>query len=155
MKPHLAVAEETGVTIAIENHGNNLIESPDSLKWLAELRPSKHLAIAFAPYHLPQDETLLGDLIRALGDAHRDVLRLATRHGLHEEAAQGAGAAADAGPRRLRFHAVACRTAATSIITAGPRSSCIPCRAAFRFWNDRRRDRGNQSTREYVTSCLG
>ena len=28
MKPHLAVAEETGVTIAIENHANNLIESP-------------------------------------------------------------------------------------------------------------------------------
>ncbi|HSG73085.1 MAG TPA: TIM barrel protein, partial [Planctomycetaceae bacterium] len=53
LKPHLAVAEETGVTIAIENHGNNLIESPDSLKWLAELRPSKHLAIALAPYHLP------------------------------------------------------------------------------------------------------
>ena len=69
MKPHLAVAEETGVTIAIENHGNNLIESPDSLKYLAELRPSKHLAIAFAPYHLPQDEKLLGDLIRALGDS--------------------------------------------------------------------------------------
>ncbi len=49
MKPHLAVAEETGVTIANENHANNLIESPDSLKWLAELRPSKHLSIAFAP----------------------------------------------------------------------------------------------------------
>lgn len=69
MKPHLAVAEETGVTIAIENHGNNLIESPDSLKWLAELRPSKHLAIAFAPYHLPQDEELLSGLIRELGDS--------------------------------------------------------------------------------------
>jgi sugar phosphate isomerase/epimerase len=69
MKPHLAVAEETGVTIAIENHGNNLIESPDSLKYLAELRPSKFLAIAFAPYHLPQDERLLSDLIRSLGDS--------------------------------------------------------------------------------------
>jgi sugar phosphate isomerase/epimerase len=68
MKPHVAVAEETGVTIAIENHGNNLIDSPDSLKWLAELRSSKHLAIALAPYHLPQDEKLLGDLIRALDD---------------------------------------------------------------------------------------
>lgn len=66
MQPHLAVAEETGVTIAIENHANNLIESPDSMKWLAELRPSKHLAIAFAPYHLPQDEKLLSDLIRSL-----------------------------------------------------------------------------------------
>ena len=66
MKPHLAVAEETGVTIAVENHGNNLIESPDSMKWLADLRPSKNIAIAFAPYHLPQDEKLLADLIRSL-----------------------------------------------------------------------------------------
>ncbi|MEX0820465.1 MAG: sugar phosphate isomerase/epimerase family protein [Pirellulaceae bacterium] len=68
MKPHLEVAEETGVTIAIENHANNLIDSPDSLKWLVELRPSKHLAVALAPYHLPQDEKLLAGLIRALGD---------------------------------------------------------------------------------------
>jgi sugar phosphate isomerase/epimerase len=69
MKPHLAVAEETGVTIAIENHGNNLIDSPDSLKWLAELRPSKHLGIALAPYHLPQDEKLISQLIRDVGDS--------------------------------------------------------------------------------------
>jgi sugar phosphate isomerase/epimerase len=69
MKPHLAVAEETGVTIAIENHGNNLIDSPDSLKWLAELRSSKNLGIAFAPYHLPQEEALLAKLIHELGDS--------------------------------------------------------------------------------------
>ncbi len=69
MKPHLAVAEETGVTIAIENHANNLIDSPDSLKWLNELRPSKNLGIAFAPYHLPQDEKLLSELIETLGDS--------------------------------------------------------------------------------------
>ena len=29
MKPHLEVAEENGVVIAIENHGNNLFESAD------------------------------------------------------------------------------------------------------------------------------
>lgn len=69
MKPHLEVAEETGVNIAIENHGNSLIESPDSLKWLAELRASNHLAIAFAPYHLPQDEKLLSGLIESLGES--------------------------------------------------------------------------------------
>jgi sugar phosphate isomerase/epimerase len=69
MKPHLAVAEETGVTIAIENHANNLIDSPDSLKWLAELRPSSHLAVALAPYHLPQDPQLLANLIRTLDDS--------------------------------------------------------------------------------------
>lgn len=63
MKPHLAVAEETGVTIAIENHAKNLIDSPDSLRYLAELSPSKRLGIAFAPYHLPQDEKLLAQLL--------------------------------------------------------------------------------------------
>jgi len=80
MKPHLAVAEETGVTIAIENHANNLIESPDAMEWLAELRPSKHLAVAFAPYHLPQDERLLADLIRALGN--RIAVFYAWQHGM-------------------------------------------------------------------------
>ena len=69
MKPHLEVAEATGITIAIENHGNNLIESPDSLKYLRDLRPSKRLGIAFAPYHLPQDTRLLGQLIHEVGDA--------------------------------------------------------------------------------------
>lgn len=67
MKPHLAVAEETQVTIAIENHGNNLIDSPDSLKWLAEMASSERLKIALAPYHLPQDERQLAQLIQDLG----------------------------------------------------------------------------------------
>ena len=80
LKPHLAVAEETGVTIAIENHGSNLVDSPDSLKWLAELRPSKHLAIAMAPYLLPQDEKLLSELIRALGN--RIAMFYAWQHGM-------------------------------------------------------------------------
>ncbi|QGJ70099.1 Xylose isomerase domain-containing protein TIM barrel [Planctomycetales bacterium 10988] len=69
MKPHLEVAEATGVTIAIENHGNSLVESPDSLKWLAEFRPSKNLGIALAPYHLEQDSRFLAQLIRDLGDS--------------------------------------------------------------------------------------
>lgn len=68
MKPHLKVAEKTGVTIAVENHGNNLIQSPDSMKWLIDLSPSKNLGIAFAPYHLPQDAKLLANLIRSLGN---------------------------------------------------------------------------------------
>ncbi len=69
MKPHLEVAEETGVTIAIENHRNNLIHSIDAMKWFADMRPSDNLAIAVAPYHLPQDSELLADLIRSLGDS--------------------------------------------------------------------------------------
>jgi len=66
MKPHLEVAEEQGVKIAIENHGNNLIESPDSLKWLLEFRSSENLGIALAPYHLEQDPEMLSELIRDL-----------------------------------------------------------------------------------------
>ncbi|MCP4462237.1 MAG: sugar phosphate isomerase/epimerase [Planctomycetaceae bacterium] len=69
MKPHVEHAEARGITIAIENHANSLIESPDSMKWLAELRPSKHLAIAFAPYHLTQNADNLANLITDLGDA--------------------------------------------------------------------------------------
>ena len=71
MKPHLEVAEEHNVTIAIENHGNNVIDSPDSLKWLMEFRSSKNMKIAFAPYHLENlgiDAKGFGKLIEELGN---------------------------------------------------------------------------------------
>ncbi len=67
MKPHVAVAEQTGVTIGIENHANALIHTPDSLRYLAELAESPGLGIALAPYHLPQDKRLLAGLIEDLG----------------------------------------------------------------------------------------
>jgi sugar phosphate isomerase/epimerase len=67
MKPHVAVAEECGVTIAIENHAQSLLHTPDSLRYLAELSPSPRLGIALAPYHLPQDEQLLAGLIADIG----------------------------------------------------------------------------------------
>lgn len=79
MKPHLEVADETHVTIAIENHGNNLIESPDSMKWLVEFA-GQNLGIALAPYHLPQDEKLLANLIRDLGK--RISMFYAWQHGM-------------------------------------------------------------------------
>lgn len=65
MKPHAALAAQSGVAIGIENHANNLIDSPDSLRWLADFaRDIPGIGIALAPYHLPQDTQLLGDLIR-------------------------------------------------------------------------------------------
>jgi sugar phosphate isomerase/epimerase len=67
MKPHVAVAEELGVTIGIENHANALIATPDSLRYLAELAVSPNLGVALAPYHLPQDESVLARLIEDLG----------------------------------------------------------------------------------------
>lgn len=65
MKPHAALAAENGVTLGIENHVNNLIDTPDSLRWLADFsREVPGLGIALAPYHLPQDPGLLAELIR-------------------------------------------------------------------------------------------
>lgn len=65
LKPHAALAAENGVTIGIENHVNNLIDTPDSLRWLADdIRSIPGLGIALAPYHLPQDAALLADLIK-------------------------------------------------------------------------------------------
>ena len=64
MKPHAALAAESGVEIGIENHVNNLIDTPDSLLWLADdIRNIPGIGIALAPYHLPQDTKLLADLI--------------------------------------------------------------------------------------------
>jgi sugar phosphate isomerase/epimerase len=66
LKPNAAKAAELGLTIAIENHVNNLIDSPDSLRWLTEMAVPG-IGIALAPYHLPQDPLLLAALIRDLG----------------------------------------------------------------------------------------
>jgi sugar phosphate isomerase/epimerase len=79
MQPHLELAAQAGVTVAIENHGNSLVESVDSLKWLVELEPTGRMSIALAPYHLPQEEKLLANLIRDL--APRMSMFYAWEHG--------------------------------------------------------------------------
>jgi sugar phosphate isomerase/epimerase len=66
-KPQIDAAEQTGITIGIENHSNSLISSPDSIKWFAEFAPSRHIGIALAPYHLPQEPALITRLIADLG----------------------------------------------------------------------------------------
>ena len=63
MRPTEAIAEEAGVIIAIENHSNALINSPDSLKYFADMNPSDNLGIALAPYHLPQNSQVISKLI--------------------------------------------------------------------------------------------
>lgn len=67
LEPTLAAAERAGVTIGIENHAQNLIETPDSLRWLAEFAERRPLGIALAPYHLPQDPRQIATLIADLG----------------------------------------------------------------------------------------
>ena len=83
MKPHIAAAEAAGVAIGIENHGNNLIDTPDSLKWFVEFAPSKNIGVAMAPYHLETLGQTAGDLaklIRSLGN--RIVMFYAWQHGM-------------------------------------------------------------------------
>ena len=67
MKPHIEAAEKASVTIAIENHGNALISSSDSILWFSEFSKSHNIGIALAPYHLPQQPTLIVNLIKQLG----------------------------------------------------------------------------------------
>jgi len=66
MKPQINSAEEIGITIGIENHSNSLIQSPDSMRWFAEFTDSRHIGIALAPYHMPQESALIARLIADL-----------------------------------------------------------------------------------------
>jgi sugar phosphate isomerase/epimerase len=67
MKPHVAKAEACGVHIAVENHSNQMLCHPDSLRYFAEYNTSPHLGIAFAPHHLHRWTEQIPGLIRDLG----------------------------------------------------------------------------------------
>ncbi len=67
MKPHADAAAEHGITIAIENHANALLASPDSIRYFAELNTHPALGVAFAPHHLHDTVELMPELIRSLG----------------------------------------------------------------------------------------
>lgn len=67
MKPHVARAEELGITIAVENHNKQALYHPDSLRYFAEFNRSKHLGIAFAPHHLHKWADQIPALLRDLG----------------------------------------------------------------------------------------
>lgn len=68
LKPHYEVAEELGVTMAIENHKNSMLSSPDSMRYFAELNPSKNVGIAFAPHHLYDAVDEIPKLIHDIGN---------------------------------------------------------------------------------------
>ncbi|MFM8407085.1 MAG: sugar phosphate isomerase/epimerase family protein [Pirellulaceae bacterium] len=67
LKPHLHVANECGVTIAIENHAQQLVSTWDAIRWLRDAAPTDNVGIAMAPYHLPQDPATLASWIQELG----------------------------------------------------------------------------------------
>lgn len=67
LEPLAKEAESRGVKIAIENHSSTLLANVDALRWFAELNRYPALGVAFAPYHLPQDPSVLAQLVEELG----------------------------------------------------------------------------------------
>jgi len=68
LKPHYELAEELGVTMAIENHKNSMLSSPDSIRYFVEMNPSSNVGIAFAPHHLYDAVDEIPQLIRDCGN---------------------------------------------------------------------------------------
>lgn len=67
LKPHYELAEELGITMALENHGNSMLSHPDSIRYFIELNPSTRVGIAFAPHHLHDFIEEIPKLIREIG----------------------------------------------------------------------------------------
>ena len=70
LKPHYELAEEPGVTMAIENHKNSMLSSPDSIRYFYELNPSKNVGVALAPHHLNDTIDQIPALLREGGNRH-------------------------------------------------------------------------------------
>lgn len=68
LKPHLDVAGEHGIRVGIENHSGGLINTPASIRFLFELVDHAACGLAMAPYHLPQDPSVIAKLIEGLDD---------------------------------------------------------------------------------------
>ncbi|MCB1226494.1 MAG: sugar phosphate isomerase/epimerase, partial [Verrucomicrobiales bacterium] len=67
MKPHADKAQEHGIVVAIENHANSLLHTPDSIRCFAEMNTHPGLGVAFAPHHLHEHVPEIPGLIRDLG----------------------------------------------------------------------------------------
>jgi sugar phosphate isomerase/epimerase len=67
LKPLVELAEQHNSYLAIENHGNALLDSLDSLKAFVDLNTSPRLGIALAPYHLQGLKASVPEAIRICG----------------------------------------------------------------------------------------
>lgn len=69
MKPHADAAGEHGLVIALENHVNQLLFHPDSIRYFAEFNHHKALGMSFGPHHLHTfPPKIIPELIRELGN---------------------------------------------------------------------------------------
>jgi len=64
LKPLAELAEKYNSYLAIENHGNALLNSLDSLKAFVDINTSKRLGIALAPYHIQTLKASVPEAIR-------------------------------------------------------------------------------------------
>ena len=68
LKPQIEKAAETKVRLAIENHGDALLNSPDSFKAFIDLNPApQHVGLGIAPYHLQNIKAPVDEVIRLAG----------------------------------------------------------------------------------------
>jgi sugar phosphate isomerase/epimerase len=68
LKPQIDKAAETKVRLAIENHGDALLGTPDSFKAFVDLNPApQQVGLAIAPYHLQNIKAAVEDVIRSAG----------------------------------------------------------------------------------------
>lgn len=63
LKPEIELAEQHDSYLAIENHGDALLDSLDSFKAFVDLNTSPRVGIALAPYHLQARNALVEDAI--------------------------------------------------------------------------------------------
>lgn len=67
LKPLADLAEQHNSWLAIENHGNALLDSLDSFKAFVDLNPHRRVGIALAPYHLQAIGASVEQAIRIVG----------------------------------------------------------------------------------------
>jgi len=67
LKPLIELADKHNSYIAIENHGDALLSSPDSFKAFVDMNKSLRVGIALAPYHLQTINASVPDVIRSCG----------------------------------------------------------------------------------------
>jgi sugar phosphate isomerase/epimerase len=67
LKPLIELAENHNSRLAIENHGNALLDSLDSFKAFVDLNTSPRLGLALAPYHLQASGAPVEEAIQISG----------------------------------------------------------------------------------------
>lgn len=68
LKPQIEQAAAAKVRLAIENHGDALLGTPDSFKAFVDLNPApQHVGLAVAPYHLQNIKAPVDEVIRTAG----------------------------------------------------------------------------------------